>query len=69
MEKVIKPLLNQIVWIITAVASCCVGLASLGISIVGNSFVGTLLALIVGVAGFVGIIMACVDVPDYCKIK
>jgi len=71
MEKYAKPLLTQVIWVVTAVASCCIGLTTVGLPLIGDitGGVALLAALVVGMAGFVGMILLFVDQPDYCKFS
>jgi hypothetical protein len=71
MEKIVKPYLSQIIWLVTAVTSCFVGLSALGFQLFNDSVIDVALpiSLMIGLAGLIGMIMLFIDQPEYCKLE
>jgi hypothetical protein len=71
MEKIVKLYLSQTIWFITALVSCFVGLGALGLTLFNDLVVDVTLPIsfIVGLAGFIGMIMFFIDEPDYCRLE
>lgn len=69
MEKIVKLYLIQIVWFITGIVSCFVGLSGLGFPLFNDLIIDIRLpiSLIVGFAGLIGMVMLFIDQPDYCR--
>ncbi len=71
MERIVKPYLSQIIWLITAITSCALGLTALGFQFFNESVSDITLpiSLMIGLAGLIGMIMLFIDQPDYCKLE
>ncbi len=71
MEKIVKPYLVQVVWLVTALTSCFVGLIALGFPLfndISNDIILPI-SLMIGLAGVIAMIMLFIDHPEYCRLE
>lgn len=71
MEKITKPCLIQVIWLMTAFTSCVIGLNALGFTLFNDMSMDIILpiSLMIGLAGLIGMIMWFIEEPEYCRLE